>query len=103
MIRRRASERLRQERETFDQLKAHDALWFKLRLATGLVAIIALLVVLFVAARVVLTPSQYSETAIILAAVAILADIAGLAGTVFLLALRDGSGHLRPIVGITSE
>ena len=99
MMGRRASERLRQERETFDQLKAHDALWFKLRLATGAVAIIALLIVLMVAARVVLWPSAYSETAIILAAVAILADIAGLAGTVFLLVLRDGSGHLRPIVG----
>ena len=103
MTRRRASERLRQERETFDQLKAHDSLWFKLRLTTGLVAILALLVVLFVAARVVLTPLQYSETAITLAAVAILADIAGLAGTVFLLVLRDGSGHLRPTVGISDK
>lgn len=103
MMGQRVSERLRQQRETFDQLKAHDAFWFKLRLATGLVAIIAQLVVLFVAARVVLTPSQYSEIAIILAAVVILADIAGLAGTVLLLVLRDGSGHLRPIVGITGE
>lgn len=103
MTGRRASEQLRQERETFDQLKAHDSLWFKLRLTTGLVAIVALLVVLFVAARVVLTPSQYSETTITLAAVAILADIAGLAGTVFLLVLRDGSGHLRPTIGISGK
>ncbi|UZK67330.1 hypothetical protein [Sphingomonas sp. M1-B02] len=103
MMGRRASERLRQERETFDQLKAHDSLWFKLRLTTGLVAIVALLVVLFVAARVVPTPSQYSETTITLASVAILADIAGLAGTVFLLVLRDGSGHLRPIVGLSGK
>lgn len=94
----RATERLRQERETFDQLKAHDALWFKLRLATGSVAIVALLVVLVVMANVVMHPTVYSGAAIILAAIGILADIAGLAGTVFLLVLRDGSGHLRPIV-----
>lgn len=103
MMGRRASARLRQERETFDHLKAHDSLWFKLRLTTGLVAIVALLVVFFVAARIVLTPPQYSETTITLLAVAILADIAGLAGTVFLLVLRDGSGHMRPTVGISGK
>lgn len=95
----RASERLRQERETFEQLKAHNAAWFKLRLATGIVAISALLVILLVAASVVLSPSRYGDTAMLLAAVAILADIAGLAGTVFLLVVRDGRGCLRPIVG----
>lgn len=103
MMGRRVSERLRQERETFDHLKAHDLLWFKLRLTTCLVAIVALLIVLFVAARVVLTPLQYSETTITFAAVAILADIAGLAGTVFLLVQRDGSGHLRPTVGVSGK
>ena len=94
----RATERLRQERETFDQLKAHDWWWFRLRLLTGLVAIGALLVVLFVAASVVLSPSYYAPTTVVLSAIAILADIAGLAGTVFLLVLRHGSGNLRPIV-----
>lgn len=103
MMRRRAPERLHQERKTFNQLTAHYSLWFKLRLTTGLVAIVALLVILFVAARVVLTPPQYSATTITLAADAILADIAGLAGTVFLLVLRDGSGHLRPTVGISGK
>jgi hypothetical protein len=70
-----------------------------LRLLTGLVAIGALLIVLFVAARVVLSPSLYTASTVVLSAIAILADIAGLAGTVILLVLRDGSGHLRPIVG----
>ena len=35
MIGARASEQLRQEREAFDQAKAHDARWFTLRLMIG--------------------------------------------------------------------
>ena len=99
----RADERLRQERETFDQLKSHDAWWFRLRLLTGMVAISALIFVLFVAASVVLSPSRYIPTTVVLAAVAILADIAGLVGTMCLFVLREGSGHLRPIVDATSR
>lgn len=34
MTSKRATEQLPQESETFDQLKAHDAWWFRLRLVT---------------------------------------------------------------------
>lgn len=99
MTSKRAIEQLRQERETFDQLKAHNAWWFRLRLVTGFAAIFALLVILVIAASVVLSPSRYSDTAVIIAAAAILADIAGLAGTVFSLVLRDNRGQLHPLIG----
>ena len=99
MMGRRSHERLRQERETFDQLKVHDAIWFKLKLATGTIAILAFIVVLFVASRVLLNPSAYSAATLATAAIAMIADIAGLVGLVFGLVFRDGSGHLRPITG----
>jgi purine-cytosine permease-like protein len=97
MMGQRRDERLRQERETFDQHKAHHSAWFGLRLTTGFVAIIALVVILCVAAIVVMSPGRYSGTVVTLAAVAILADIAALAGMALLLVLRDGSGRLRPV------
>ena len=94
----RRDERLRQERETFDQLKTHHAAWFGLRRMTGFVAIGALVAILIVATIVVLFPDRYNATVVTLAAVAILADIAALTGTALLLMLRDGSGRLRPVV-----
>ncbi|HEX5257765.1 MAG TPA: hypothetical protein VFW35_03160 [Sphingomicrobium sp.] len=92
----RASERLRQERETFDQLKSHDRCWFRLRLAAATILIAALIAVLVVAAHVVLSPASYSSGAVVLAAVLLLADIACLAGGVCLVVVRDGQSRLSP-------
>lgn len=92
----RASERLRQERETFDQLKSHDCWWFWLRLIAATVLIAALVTVLIVAANVVLSPHRYSDGATLFAAVLLLADIACLAGGVCLVVIRDGQSRFGP-------
>ena len=92
----RDSERLRQERETFDQLKAHDHWWFWLRLVAASILIAALVTVLIVAASVVLSPTYYSDRAVRLAAFLLLADIACLAGGVCLVVIRDGQSRLAP-------
>lgn len=100
MIETRATERLRQEREAFDQLKAHCRWWFTLRLCTGFVAIAVLLAVLIIAARVVLSPSEYNQETVTLAAVSMLADLLTLAGTAFKFVLQhDTATQLRPTIG----
>lgn len=75
-----ARKKLRQERGIFDQLKANGVLWFKRRLTTGRFSTIMFLISLFVTAHVVHCPFEYSNSAVV-----ILANLSGLASTVFCL------------------
>jgi predicted membrane protein len=96
-MRRRSAERLRQQRETFDQLKAHDASWFKLKFAAGASAIAVFVVTLIAALAILMDPSRYSIKAVEIVAYTLLADILALAGLVLGLVFRDASGTLRPV------
>ncbi len=93
----RSTERLRQERETFDQLKVHDAIWFKLKLAAGTTAIVGFAAILIVASFILLQPSRYSANMLALGAYAMIADIAALIGVTIGLIFKDGSRNLGPI------
>ena len=84
MIGARASEQLRQEREAFDQAKAHDARWFTLRLMIGYAGIALLLAIALISGYILLHPASYSPATITVAATTLLVDI-----------LRSGRHHLQ--------
>lgn len=94
----RAAEQLRQERETFEQARCHDRLWFSLRLAMGYVAIVLMIVVATVATYVILHPERYASSVLATAAAALLVDMISLAAAIFRLVLQKGSAApLKPI------
>ncbi|MNH51787.1 hypothetical protein D3C73_34370 [compost metagenome] len=99
MSARRSAEQLRQERETFDQARAHDRLWFTLSLAIGYVAIVLMIGVAAVAAWVVLHPERYEPEVLAVAAATLLVDLVSLVATVFRLVLQPGSA--RPLQPVT--
>lgn len=71
------SERLRQERETFDQAKEKDRRSFRLRLAMGWVAC-GMLPAVAVACFIVLTfHEQFADGTVTLAAAALFVDVLG--------------------------
>ena len=86
----RALERLRQERETFNQRKKHDNRWFGLRLAMGIAAVVVLPVVVGVCGYV-LVNGGYSETIQRICAGALVGDVLALVGAVFKIVLNPAS------------
>jgi len=94
----RAREQLRQERETFEQARAHDGRWFTLRLAMGYVGIGLMVVVAAIGTYVILHPDRYSPTVLAVAAGALLVDMISLAASIFRLVLQQNTAvQLRPI------
>lgn len=97
----RAHEQLRQERETFDQAKAHDARWFALRLTVGYAGIGLLLVIALVSGFILFHPTSYVPATIAIAATTLLVDMLGLVVSICKLVLQHGSAvPLKPITGI---
>jgi hypothetical protein len=74
---RAAEEQLRQERETFELYKEHQQYWFALQLRFGYASIVILLVIMGVFSYPVLRPDLFRTEAVILAAIGLLADMAG--------------------------
>ncbi|WP_312405856.1 hypothetical protein [Brevundimonas sp.] len=104
MARSPAAEQLRQERETFDQARSQDRLWFGLRLAMGYVAIAIMVLVASVSLYVMLHPQRYGPAVLTLAAAALLVDMVSLAAAVFRLVLQQGSARaLGPVTQVTSH
>ena len=100
----RAREQLRQERETFDQAKAHDARWFTLRLATGYAGIGLLLAIALISGLILCRPASYVPATTEIAATVLLADMLGLAVSIFKLVLQQVSAvPLKPVTGIRSD
>ena len=79
----RAAEQLRQERETFDQQKRHDAQWFLLRLIFGYATAVLLLGILSVSALVLFNPQRFDTFVVRAAASALFADALGLVISVY--------------------
>jgi hypothetical protein len=101
MIDLRARERLRQEREAFEQAKAHGARWFTLRLAMGYAGMALLLVAAAVSGYIVLRPASYAPATVAMAVTTLLVDMFGLVVSVFKLVLQQGSAvPLKPVTEI---
>ncbi len=93
----KAAERLRQQRETFNQRKRHDSLWFWLKLVMGYSAVILLLAILIISCTIIFDYANYPDKIINWAAPALFVDILGLIFTVWKVVLSPGvSTKLEP-------
>lgn len=97
----RATERLRQERETFDQQKSQEGKWFWLRLAIGYSSIVLLSVVIFIASYILFNSGSFSNTVVTAAGGALFVDVLGLLLSVWKIVLNPKSiTKLSPVTQI---
>ena len=95
----RIEERLRQERETFDQRKEQEAKWFSLRLRMGYIAALMLPSVAIVAGYILINSASYVSTVVTSAGAALFLDVLGLLAAVWKVVLNPGSvTRLEPII-----
>lgn len=87
----RASEQLRQERETFDQQKKQENLWFYLRLGMGISSIILLSLVMVVSTYILFKNSEFPKEVVSAAGAAMFVDVLGLLIGVWKIVLSPGS------------
>lgn len=87
----RALERLRQERETFNQLKAQEAQWFRLRLGMGYVAVVLLPAVALISSYILYEHKNYTDAVVTIAGAALFTDVLGLIITVWRIVLAPAS------------
>lgn len=93
-----AIERLRQERETFDQRKAQEDRWFALQLRMGYVAVVLLPSVAVLSGYIVWSPGGYPASAVTAASAALFVDVLGVLGTVWKVVLKPvPSTKLMPV------
>ena len=83
-----AMERLRQERETFDQMKGHEERWFKLKLRMGYAAAIMLPAIGAIGALIVLRPEAYTTFTVNAATAMLFTDVVGLLAAVWKIVLN---------------
>jgi arginine exporter protein ArgO len=99
----RHTERLRQERETFDQLKQQDRRWSAQRLVMGWMAVVLLPAIAAVCTVVILNPSAYLPTTVGIASATLLADTMGFIFSVWKVVLGQGPARLRPITTAAAD
>jgi hypothetical protein len=100
----RASEKIRQERETFNQRKNQDSLWFILKLVMGFFSVILLAAVLIIATYILLNNSKFSTTVVTSAGAALFVDILGLIISVWKIVLNPTSiTKLEPVTKIEDD
>jgi hypothetical protein len=99
----KALERLRQERETFDQKKLQDSRWFVIRMAMGVVAVLVMPALVIVCVLIIIDPHQ-EATIKGLAASTLLVDILGLVGTIWKVILNPASvTQLTPVTEASED
>lgn len=86
-----AIERIRQERETFNQRKKQDSQWFVLKLIMGFFSIILLAGILLFSVYVLLNNDDYPSSVVNSAGVALFVDILGLIISVWKIVLNPNS------------
>ena len=93
-----AEERLRQERETFEQRMRQDAHWFRLRLTMGFIAAILLPTFAIAAAYVLVLHEQFPASIVTAASAVIFVDVTGLVIAAWKLVLNPTSAtRLNPV------
>ena len=94
----RATEQLRQERETFEQRRLHDRRWFLLRLVMGYASVLLLGGVLALSSWVLLHSTEYSTGVVSAAGAALFVDALGLLVSVWRgVVSPDSSKRLSPV------
>ncbi len=87
----RASEQLRQERETFDQAKTHDQWWFILRLVMGFSSVVLLVAVMVVSVYILFNSTDFPVQVVTAAGAALFVDVLGMLIGVWKIALNPRS------------
>lgn len=94
----RATEQLRQERETFNQAKDHEGRWFILRLVMGYSAVVLLGAVMVVASYILFNAAAFPGGVVTAAGAALFVDVLGLLIAVWKIALNpDFHAKLTPV------
>ena len=93
-----AREAVRQQKETFEELKRQDRHWFALRLTIGYSAILVLLGVLATCAVILVNAQTYPEFVARAAIAALFMDVVGFPIAVWKFALNTGyQNRLHPV------
>jgi hypothetical protein len=74
----REAEKLRQEKETFDQRKKQENRWFRLRLIMGYSAVVLLAAIMVVSSMIVLNHQKFPPGVVTAAGGALFGDVLGL-------------------------
>ena len=97
-----AREAVRQQRETFEQLKHQDRQWFALRLVMGYCAVVLLILVLVICATILFRFSEYPPVVVNAASVTLFADVIGFLMAVWKFALNPNfQNRLRPVTDLS--
>lgn len=92
------AERLRQETETFNQLRKQDAQWFALRIVTGSVALVMFPTIFVFCAWILRNSSLFDRTVVIAASSALFVDILGMVIAAWKILLNPQTqGQLKPV------
>src|SRR6266571_1398070 len=83
----RETERLRQERETFNQQKVQDGRWFLLRLVMGSVAVVLFPAIMLVCTWIIFHYHDFSAATVTVATTGLLGDSLGLVIAIWKLVL----------------
>jgi hypothetical protein len=84
----REMERTRQERETFDQHKKQENLWFGLRLTMGYASVVLLVSVMIVSSVILFNNDKFPASVVTAAGAALFVDVLGLLVGVWKIALN---------------
>lgn len=87
----RAAEQLRQERETFDQAKSQDQMWFVLRLVMGFSSVVLLVAVMVVSVYILFNSSLFPDKVVTAAGGSLFVDVMGMLVGVWKIALNPRS------------
>lgn len=94
----RIKERLLQEREVFQQHKAHENRWFNLRLFMGYSSVIILAVIMVVSVYILFNYRDFSEVVVASAGAALFADTLGLGISIWKIVFKpDFTTKLVPV------
>lgn len=87
----KTSEALRQERETFEQLKKHDQSWFALRLVMGYAAVIILITIPVISGVIIFNYKYFPDKIVSWAGPALFIDVLGIVFTIWKVVLHSRS------------
>jgi hypothetical protein len=94
-----AEERLRQERETFDQIKQQDARSFAVRQAMSWMAVVLLPAFAITCGWIIFNYKDFTTAEVTVATSALLGDILGLLLSIWKIVLGSGPRPLGPVTG----
>jgi len=92
-----AEERLRQERETFDQRKEQDAHYFKLRMVMGWIAVVLLPAIGLTCGWIIFHNHEFSAATVTVATSALFVDAFGLVISIWKVVMGSGPRTLEPV------